>query len=299
MSHYLRTSVRPLWSRRIACAAIAGGWLSLALAGDERDDAKTDQPADNPASAVQRQRMQQRVASLSMERGEKARQKIELAETALLRYSSPGSETTDGAVWAWGKSGRPVALSAIFFEELPTGDEKWSCELTMLTDEPLRLASRSGWKWTPAKSNLRWLPVPESAVVAETAGQRARQLKDLARQFAASETFGESRTDQLRLLIQPLHRYSDPDHDLLDGALFAFASGTNPEALLLLEARPDSRGTATWHFAFARMGAAACQARLDEKVVWECAAIKAWHNREPYYSVFGKDAAVFGKLDRE
>ena len=68
----------------------------------------------------------------------------------------------------------------------------------------------------------------------------------------------------------------------------------NPEALLLLEASSIGGGRTVWHFAFARMGAAKGEARLDDKVVWECAAIKAWDRREPYFSVFGPDADVFG-----
>jgi hypothetical protein len=285
MSQLSRCSQAALLTRRMVCCWLAVGLLAAAR-GDEA-----------PTSAAQLQRMQQRVTSLRLQRGA---QPVEVVETAILRYSSPGGidTTTDGAVWVWGRTGRPAALSAIFFEQLPTGEEKWSCELTALADEPLVLVAKPGWKWTPLKSELRWTPFPGAAAVGETANQRTRQLKDLAREFSASETFDASHTDQLRLLIQPLHRYTDPAQDVLDGALFGFAAGTNPEAMLLLEARRDARGMAAWHFAFARMGAASAQARLHDKVVWECPAIHEWRDREPYFSNFGKDAAVFGELSR-
>ena len=51
---------------------------------------------------------------------------------------------------------------------------------------------------------------------------------------------------------QPVYRYASPDEQVLDGALFLFAKGTNPELLLLLEAREDEDGPA-WHFTTARM----------------------------------------------
>jgi hypothetical protein len=127
-------------------------------------------------------------------------------------------------------------------------------------------------------------------------------MKELARRFAVSATYREGLTEQLRLMVRPLHRYADREDDLADGAIHAFASGTNPEALLLLEARSDAsvrgdaRGRTVWHFGFARMGAGACQAKLDDRVVWECAAIKAWDNRQPYFSRFGRDADVFGTI---
>jgi hypothetical protein len=262
-------------SRRLACfLVLVIGWHSLLHAGD-------DQGSETVQSARSLKRMQRRVASLSVERRD-AGEQVELKETAVLRYSNPGglTVTTDGAVWVWGKVGRPIAISAIFFEQLSEGGEKWSCELTSLADEELLLKSPAGWKWSPTKSDLQWTRFPDSPPVAETAALRTRQLKDLARRFTASESFGEGQTDQLRLLTQPLYRYAEPDHDLVDGALMAFAAATNPEVVLLLEARRDKGGKAAWHFAFARMGAAAAQARMEGKVIWECAAIKDWKSDE-------------------
>ena len=97
-------------------------------------------------------------------------------------------------------------------------------------------------------------------------------------------------------MIRALHRYADPEKGLIDGAIYAFAAGTNPEALLLLEARADDSGRGKWSFGVARMGAASCQAKLDDKVVWECPPIDVWDSREPYYSMFGTDATVFGSM---
>jgi hypothetical protein len=60
---------------------------------------------------------------------------------------------------------------------------------------------------------------------------------------------------ELRLLPQPLYRYKSTDPDVLDGALFAFvtSAGTDPEALLVIEARkPAAGGGPVWHYAAAR-----------------------------------------------
>jgi hypothetical protein len=187
-------------------------------------------------------------------------------------------------------------LAAVFYEHRPKAGEKWSCELLSLSSGPVGVQSVAGWKWTPAKSDLRFLPVPEAPAVAEKSADRSRQMKELARRFAVSATYREGLTEQLRLMVRALHRYDDREDDLVDGAIHAFTSGTNPEVLLLLEARPDSSRRTVWHFAFARMGAGACQAKLNDRVVWECPAIKAWDNREPYFSRFGGDSAVFGAV---
>ena len=54
----------------------------------------------------------------------------------------------------------------------------------------------------------------------------------------------------------------------IDGGVFAFVQGTDPEAILLLEA-VHADGRPRWQYAFARATSAALEARLDKPVVWE------------------------------
>jgi hypothetical protein len=44
------------------------------------------------------------------------------------------------------------------------------------------------------------------------------------------------------------------------------------------------------------MTAAECEARLDDEVVWRREPVVRWKPREPYYSMFGRDANVFGTI---
>ena len=60
---------------------------------------------------------------------------------------------------------------------------------------------------------------------------------------------------ELRLLPQPLYRYESTDPDVLDGAVFAFvtSAGTDPEVILMVEARkPSGGGEPVWHYAVGR-----------------------------------------------
>ena len=59
------------------------------------------------------------------------------------------------------------------------------------------------------------------------------------------------------MMAQPIHRYAE--EAAMDGAVFAFVQGTDPEALLLLESR-TGKGSVRWHFAFA----AACGWKLHD-----------------------------------
>ena len=94
-----------------------------------------------------------------------------------------------------------------------------------------------------------------------------RQMRDIARRFSLSETFREQ-TYELRLLSNPAHRYSDADGGLFDGALFIYAYGTNPEAVLAIEARGTSSEATTWQYGFARLTGASVSAKVGDTSVW-------------------------------
>jgi len=72
---------------------------------------------------------------------------------------------------------------------------------------------------------------------------------------------------------EPADKQRDPD-----GAVFAFANGTNPMAILLLEARQVGESR-KWHYAFARTGTGAVAAKYGEKEVFS--ADKYDHRRDP------------------
>ena len=55
----------------------------------------------------------------------------------------------------------------------------------------------------------------------------------------------------------------------MDGAIFAFARATDPDVLLLLEARARKAGEdLQWHYALARMHCGALAMSYQEREVW-------------------------------
>jgi hypothetical protein len=218
----------------------------------------------------------------------------DLVEPALLRYSEPTRGTIDATLWVWQRKARPIALVSITQEENFPGD-KFTCEFVSLASEPLSVSGKSGWRWSPQKSAIEWKPVPAAPEIGDLPSLRMRRMKEVAHRFGATGEYGEEgRTLDLRRMDRPVHRYADPDNNVIDAGIFVFASGTNPEALLLLECRQDQNGAAAMHFGFARMSAGAIRARLDGDVVWSCSAIADWDSTESYFSVFGDHASVFG-----
>jgi hypothetical protein len=99
------------------------------------------------------------------------------------------------------------------------------------------------------------VPITGAPPPARSAPQRLSQIRAFARDFSASTTDHEGRRWELRLLPQPLYRDQSTDPDVLDGALFAFvtSAGTDPEALLVIEARKSAGAdNPAWHYAVAR-----------------------------------------------
>jgi hypothetical protein len=270
--------------------------VAFPVRSDEFADSKGDSAQVKKERAARLEIMRRHAASLvvNVESGG-AHEEAPIIEIPLLHYNNPGGETLDATVWAWGRRGRPVALASISQERSDVVIEKWSCELVSLSDTPVLLAARSNWKWSPATSGIEWQPVADAPLPGETPVIRARQMKEIARRFSATGAYQNgAEVVELRLMDRPLSRFSDPEHGLIDGAFYAYAGGTNPEVLLIVECRKDDGGKVVWYHGFARMGAGKLTARLGDKLVWERPEIKNWNASEPYFSTYGPTGQVFG-----
>jgi hypothetical protein len=258
----------------------------VAARSDDAPKADADRDAARQASAARLKLMRRRVMSLTAEfETTDGLAKAELIETPLLRYSNPAARivTLDAAVWAWGRVGRPVALASV---------EESGCEIVSLADQAVSLTGKSGLKWAPTTTEIRWQIVSDVPPPADAAAVRARQMKEIAKGFSATGHYGKGEENlELRLLDRHLHRYANPEGGLIDGAIFAFVAGTNPEVILLLECRQVDSKRRGWFFAFARLSAGELEARRGNTLVWNCPAITGWVANAPY------SVAKFGKED--
>lgn len=109
-------------------------------------------------------------------------------------------------------------------------------------------------------------------------------MKDLMGKLSAYEVGRTGIRYELRLMPHPLHRYADPDQKLQDGAIFAFAYGTNPELLALIEARGDTPQSAKWMVGFARCGAAELHVELADNELFQLRYAVATSPDDPYWN---------------
>jgi hypothetical protein len=85
------------------------------------------------------------------------------------------------------------------------------------------------------------------------------------------------------MLSQPIFRYASPAKYVVDGAMFVFVEGTDPEAYLLIEA--TGKETTTWQFALARMNIVEFEGRYQGKTVWQVKPVDwdtMFDKQEPY-----------------
>jgi hypothetical protein len=184
----------------------------------------------------------------------------------ILRWSNPVAQEEDAGLFLWTRQGRPEAAAQFFVRK-----NLWMHEFQSLSESPFSVAWRGQTIWAPAKPGLIFHVEPDSRPPDTNAIRRLRQMRTIAESFTASVEFQYDTTShyELRLLSRPLYRYGSAEGKVLDGSLWAFVQGTNPEVLLLVESRPAPNQTLKWNFAFAAMTSYPAEARRNGKTVWK------------------------------
>jgi hypothetical protein len=189
---------------------------------------------------------------------------IPILQQPVLRFNDPARNHQDGTLWLFGGEGRPAAAVELWANDVR--QPQWFYSIVSMFQGRLRGSWDGSVRWVPQVAGVTFRPVPTASPPAMQAVARRRQLKMLARQFAAYEVFRGDRSE-LRLLAKPLHLYTDDSQKVLDGGVFLFTHGTNPELLLLIEAVQGDEQL-QWQYAFAPSGSAEFHGLHDDQEVW-------------------------------
>ncbi len=191
-----------------------------------------------------------------------------------LRWTNPAAGRVYGNTYVWLHEGRPAAAGCMYRYFDPF--HSFNGELTALAGTGLVAKRDDEVLWKP-RDTWTWKTIPGAAPPAANPVQRLRQMKEMADDFVVevldtrNVPRGEDQTP--RLLPKPLYRYDAEKTKTVDGALFAFVVGTDPELLLLIEcdtvaAKPE------WRFGIGRMNRDAIRVKHRGVKVWEVAALK-------------------------
>jgi hypothetical protein len=200
-----------------------------------------------------------------------------------LRWANNARGSEDGMTILYVHAGRPLATACLY-----PWDKRLIHDFESLSRDKIVARKDGALVWQPQESSVKYAPIPDAPAPAETPTQRLRQMKALVEQFqSAMLGWKADSTDreELRLLPRPLYRYEPKSGPVIDGAVFAFVMGTDPESLLMIEAVKGDDGSATWQFAFARRTSGELEGRHNDKVVWHADRFPQGSPTKPNYGI--------------
>ena len=257
----------------------------VGLFGAQVETSKDPGPKSSPEQRLEFAR--QAAAAYRFRLAGRDRSEVKLHPEPLLRWTNHVIQEDDGLLFIWteGDRGRPIA-GAQFFVQGPI----WHHEFQSLSvdgfDTRFEGEGGAGWAWRPKGPGLDFVGDAQSERPAAAANQRMRQMKAIAERFtAAVDPDGKFESpEQLRLLTSPVYRYVATAQGILDGAVFVFAQGTNPEVLLLIEAVGTDAATA-WRYGFARMSCFNLRVMRGDQIVWirDRAPVPTPDQSSPYF----------------
>jgi hypothetical protein len=215
--------------------------------------------------------MKAEAATYRLEEAGRRAMPLKLQEKPAFRLGrQPADDVEDGAIFLWlGEDGRPEASLQIFLVRNATApDGMWAHEFNSLSIGSLIGTRRGRPSWSPSRPGIEYHRLDDVPKPAATATLRARQMRAIMQDFHATDDFKDKAWSDLRLLPTPVARYGKEGAAVIDGALFAFVIGTDPEVCVFLEARRGRDGL-EWYYAMGPLTCFSVKGSYKGKEVWD------------------------------
>ncbi|MCA9054435.1 MAG: hypothetical protein KDA75_11390 [Planctomycetaceae bacterium] len=254
--------------------SLAVGILVVARTADA-DDPPGSRPED--AQAVWTQLYTRQASQLRAVLDGQEKAPLALHPQPLLNYENPVRiYDQHGSAYVWLDAGRVAMVGAI-----------WS-GLRADLDESVRFLSREGHNLTTRalevslEGDSLWTcpagEVERHRIAEAPRSQRFARLSQMRSIAQGLDVKMHAPRSDLRLLTQPVYRYSDSAESVEDGALFTWVMGTDPEVFALIEAFEDH-----FELVVARFTNEVISIRRDGQEIYRCGYIDSLTNRGPYW----------------
>ena len=212
---------------------------------------------------------------------------LQLRKQPIMSWTGEESGLVSGDVFVWTSEGRAEVIGCV--GSLPATASRRGVfhEFhTLSAEKKLKSVDliASGRKWNP-KEGREPTEIEGVSKPSRNASVRMAQMRSLARQFRprmrvqlqgveAAERGEDGGFDNLRLLNEPLYRFDVKklaEHpSTVDGAIFCYVwtRGTDPELLILIEARKDKQGEMKWFYTPVRFTFRELWLNYKGKEVW-------------------------------
>jgi hypothetical protein len=205
---------------------------------------------------------------------------LDLLREPVLKWSNPDRGEVHGNVFVWVRGERPLVVGSLFKWFSP--HTHMSHEFHSLAEGPLSGKFPDKPEWKPSEAGVRFVDLPGAPAPAANDNQRLLQMRQLARDFSGvKKERDDGNVVELRLLPQPIHRYTAAKEGILTGGLFTLVHGTDPEIFVLIEARGKDAAGARWQYAATRMTSSGLRLRHRDKEVWTADIIRGKQVSDP------------------
>lgn len=245
---------RMLWALCLFCSVIRGP-------SDLPAQEPTEVSATGEVDLTGEMRERASRVTLTVQQGDEQWSARPLNETPLFRYHDARRDILDAALWAYGQQGRPAALMKTEAYKVESG-EKWVFCLASLSDGIVNAAWDDGATYRAQQPGVELQVIPDAPRAAPSPNLRLIQIKRLTERFAAQIQNAEDDREPMRLMPTPICRYDDKESGLIDGAIFGYTMGTNPDVLLVIELYEED-GEQQWRCGAAGMTSAGFAVLLD------------------------------------
>ena len=175
---------------------------------------------------------------------------VEFVAQPLMNWTNPEAGNWEGVVYLWTAAGRPAVIASPLHH---ADREKMAHEFHQLIDSPLNGARNGQLVWKTERSGVEWRVLPDAPEPAETTAARSFQMRAFSRRFSAEKYGPGPERRDMRLIPKNVYRNQvETASDVIDGACFLLSQATDPEVVLLFEARQTDEG-AQWYYALARL----------------------------------------------
>jgi hypothetical protein len=166
--------------------------------------------------------------------------------------------------------GRPAAIQKIENNFHSPKNPTWTYCFASLSEELVRATwPNAAAAYETSKPGVTFEPVPDAPEPGKGPTAWDRQCREIARAFSVKAFYQPDKfTETFRLLPRAVYEYESKEDGILRGKIFGMASGTNPDALLIIELRQKKDEPPQWHYAGAQMTSHGVALFHRDKKVW-------------------------------
>lgn len=199
----------------------------------------------------------------------------QLEPVSLLKWQNTVNKSVHGNIFLWLRAGRPVVIASIY--QFYSPKQSFEGEFQSLSLGPLQVQREGVAVWSPKEAGVVLKPFEEDTAPSDSKPLRLIAMRKLAERFTGNLVDWDRQSYRLRLMPKPLYRYESTDPELLDGAIFSLTYTTDPEVLVLVEARKTAQGF-RWMYGFGRMNVGDVTVYENDKMIWSAPRLES-----PYY----------------